>query len=310
MKTVSQNLMMAVFLLVTVLPLKAQKDIVMSQYMHNRYAINTAFAGNREVLSLYGGFRKKWAGFEGAPSSMLFSMHSALKNENVALGFDVYNQQYGVNKETGFSASYTYRLKLSGGQKLAFSVNAGGGFYSANWSEVATLGNSGSLDPEFAANESNFAPIVGFGSAWYANNFFMGFSVPNFFYYDPYVLGGENSIALDKANYLLTAGYLFELSRKVHLQPSALARINPEFGSFVDVNASLIYNNQLWIGAGYRTSNDMTAMVGYQVSPQFRFSYSFDYSTGEISSYSNGTHEVAIQFDFGYRVKTSSPKFF
>ncbi len=311
MRKITRNLIVLVIMLLSVAPLSAQKDIVMSQYMHNRYALNTAFAGNREVLSLYGSYRKKWAGFEGAPGTMLFSMHSALKNENVALGFEVYNQQYGVNKETGFAFSYTYRLKLANKQKLAFSLNGGGGFYNANWSEVATFGSeTGQLDDQFANNESNFSPIVGFGSAWYSNRFFAGFSVPNFFYYNPYVEGGESSLAFNKADYLLTAGYLFELGKKWHLQPSFMARVNAEYGSSVDVNATVIYDNVIWLGTAYRTTKDLVAMVGYQVTPQLRFSYSFDYTTGEISSFNNGTHEIAIQYDFGYKVKTPNPKFF
>lgn len=311
MKLIIRITIIALTFVCSMAPVSAQKDIVMSQYLHNRYALNTAFAGNREVLSLYGGYRQKWTGIEGAPRTMLFSMHSALKNDNVALGLEVYNQQYGVNKQTGFAFSYTYRLKMSNNQKLAFSINGGGGFYNANWSDVNTFDPvSGQPDDLFQSNESNFAPIVGFGSAWYSNRFFVGFSVPNFFYYDPYVDGGDYSFALDKVNYLITSGYLFNVSKRWHLQPSIMARYNSEFGSSVDVNATVIYNNLVWAGMAYRTTNDLVAMVAYQVTPQIRLSYSLDYTTGEISSFNNGTHEIAIQYDFGYKVRTPNPKFF
>lgn len=309
MKQLIKPIVVALISFLSIVPVKAQKDIVMTQYMHNQYALNTAFAGNREVLSLFGSYRKKWAGIEGAPASMLFSMHSALKNDNVALGFEAYNQQYGVTKETGFAFSYTYRIKMSNRQKLAFSLNAGGGFHNSNWNDVVTM--SGQLpDDVFSTNESNFAPIVGFGSAWYSNHFFAGLSIPNFFHYDPYTEGGSSSVALDKANYIISAGYLHELSKKWHIQPSIMGRINPHFGSIVEINASLIYNNSLWFGAGYSTSKDAIAMLAYQITPQFRFSYNYGYTLGDIGSYNSGTHEVSIQYDFGYRVKTSSPKFF
>ena len=309
MSKITKHLISSLLLFVFVISAYAQKDIVMSQYMHNRYALNTAFAGNREVLSMYGTYRKKWLDISGSPSSTLFSMHSPLKNEKVALGLEVYNQQYGVNGQTGFALSYTYRLKMSKERTLAFSINGGGGFYSANWTKVSTF-EEGQLDPVYASNESNFAPIIGFGSAWYSNQYFVGFSVPNLFNYDPYLEGGSNSFALDKANYLLTAGYLFDTSDKWHIQPSVMARYNPQLESFVDINATAIYNNMLWLGVGYRSSNDILAMVGYQINQQFRFSYSLDYTMGEISSFNNGTHEIAIQYDFGFKVKTPNPKFF
>ncbi len=66
----------------------------------------------------------------------------------------------------------------------------------------------------------------------------------------------------------------------------------------------------IWLGVSYRTTEEIVGLLGYQVTPQMRLSYSFDYSTGEIGSYNNGTHEIAIQFDFGYKIKTPNPKFF
>jgi len=287
----------------------AQKDIIMGQYLHNRYAINTAFAGNREVLSMYGTYRKKWLDINGAPSSTLFSMHSPLKKEHIALGLEAYNQRYGVNSQTGFAFSYTYRLKMEHDSQLAFSINGGGSFYSANWTKVNTF-DAKQPDPVYTSNESNFAPTIGFGSAWYSKDFFIGVSIPNFFYYDHYSKGGTNSFALNKANYILTGGYLFNLSNKWHLQPSAMARYNPQLSSCVDINATAIYNNMLWIGAAYRSTNEFVTMVGYQINQQLRFSYSVDYTMGEVSSFNSGTHEIAIQYDFGFKVKTPNPKFF
>ncbi|GEM_PF-563858 len=310
MRAQSTKLIIIALLQLSVLPLTAQKDIVMSHYMHNCFALNTAFAGNREVISAYGSYRKKWMDIEGAPASMLFSMHTPLKNENVALGAELYNQQYGVNKETGFVFSYTYRLMMNDDSKLAFSINGGGAFHNSNWSEVSFLGSNVTPDPNFANNESNFSPIVGFGAAWYSNRFFAGVSIPNFFYYNAYVEGGEYSFELNKASYLATAGYLFQLADNWQLQPSFMARYNSAFDSFIDINATVIYNNSIWVGTAYRTTKDIVAMVGYQITPQLRFSYSLDYTTGDIGSFNNGTHELAIQYDFGYKVKTPNPKFF
>jgi len=286
----------------------AQKDVVMSQYMHNRYTINPAFAGNRETLSLFGTFRKKWAGVNKSPHAQYVSCHAPLKNENVALGLEIYNQQVAVTGQTGISFSYTYRLQFDNDQKLAFSLSGGAAFRYSNWSDVKTL-NDFKTDPIFSTNESNIAPLIGFGAAWYSNKYFAGFSIPSFFYYDTYV-EEKSSFALDKANYLFTGGYLFELADRWDIQPTFLARINPSESTIVDVNATVIYDNMLWLGASYRTTNEYVAMVGYQITPQLRFSYSFDYTAGDIATYNNGTHEIALQFDFGFRVNTPNPKFF
>ena len=306
---ITKHLIILFLLFVFALKVCAQKDIVMSQYVHNRYALNTAFAGNAEVLSLYGTYRKKWMDINGSPSSTLFSMHSPLKNEQIALGFDVYNQHYGVNAQTGFTFSYTYRIKTAHKKTLAFSLNGGGGFYRADWTKVNTP-ETGITDPVYSTNESNFAPIVGFGSAWYSSRFFTGFSILNLFHYNAYAEGGTNSFSLDKANYILTGGYLFNVAYKWHIQPSFMGRYNPKLHSSLDINATVIYNNMLWIGAAYRSTKDVMAMVGCRVNQQLRFSYSLDYTMGEISSFNSGTHEIAIRYDFCFKVKTSNPKFF
>ena len=301
------GLLIVVFVLIGI-NLFAQKDLAMSQYMHNRYTINPAFAGNRETLSLFGTFRKKWAGVNKSPHAQYFSGHAPLKNEKVALGIELYNQQVAVTGQTGISFSYTYRLSLANNQKLAFSLTGGAAFRYSNWSDVATL-NDFEPDPEFATNESNIAPMIGFGAAWYSNGYFAGFSIPSFFHYDTYITE-SSSFSLDKANYLFTGGYLFELSDRFDIQPTFLARFNPSETSIVDMNATVIYDDMIWLGASYRTTKEFVALVGYQITPQMRFSYSFDYINNELAAYNSGTHEIGLQFDFGFKVDTPNPKFF
>lgn len=284
----------------------AQKDLVMSQYMHNRYSVNPAFGGNREALTVYGSFRKAWMGINGSPQAQYFSGHSPLKNKNVALGVDIYNQQYGVTRNSGMSLSYTYRVKVKENQQLSFGLNAGYASLSSNWSKVVILDEG---DDQFSNNESGGAPMLGFGIAWYSNEFFFGVSAPNLFYYD-ITKSQSEGFSPDKSNYILTGGYLFSAGKRFDIQPSFLTRYNPVEDLIVDLNATAIYNKMIWLGISYRSTSDIVALLGYQITNQLRFSYSYDYSFGEISTYSSGTHEIGLQFDFGYKVKTPNPKFF
>lgn len=89
-----------------------------------------------------------------------------------------------------------------------------------------------------------------------------------------------------------------------------LLRFNPDEYTLLDISATAIFQDIIWTGLTYRNNKEITAMVGWQVTPQFRFAYSYDYPTGDLGTLNNGNHEVSIQFDFGYKIPTASPKFF
>ena len=59
----------------------AQQDAQYTQYMYNPMNINPAYAGSRDVLSIFGMHRTQWVGLEGAPTTNVFSIHTPLKNE-------------------------------------------------------------------------------------------------------------------------------------------------------------------------------------------------------------------------------------
>ncbi|MFC0181043.1 type IX secretion system membrane protein PorP/SprF [Pseudarcicella hirudinis] len=60
---------------------KAQQEALYSQYMFNMMAVNPAYAGSRDVLSMTGLFRQQWVGVEGAPTTQSFTIDMPLKKE-------------------------------------------------------------------------------------------------------------------------------------------------------------------------------------------------------------------------------------
>ena len=284
----------------------SQKEIYTSQYLHNQYTVNTAFAGSTEALTLFGAFRKQWVGIDGSPQAQLVSAHTPLKNEQIALGVELFNQNMGKSGQNGFAASYTYRLRQSTNHWIGLSVNAGVSTMKANWSEVPVLEGN---DPNFTSNESYFSPILGLGAAWYGQKFYTGLSTSNLFYTDIYETG-ETSFDFGKSQMILTAGYLAKLSNQFQLQPSALVRLNTMYGTIFDFGATVIWQDKFWAGLTYRNIDEITVLLAFQPSSQFRLSYSIDLGMGEVAQYNSGTHELTLRYYFGHKVQTSSPKFF
>jgi type IX secretion system PorP/SprF family membrane protein len=287
-------------------PIFAQKELIISQYMHHQYTLNTAFGGSGEALSLFGSYRKQWVDVGGAPASMFFAAHTPLKNDQVALGFELFNHQYSAVKNTGATASYTYRIKPSATSWLALSLNAGVAFTNGNWSDVLIKNPD---DPAFEYNDHRTIPITGVGVAWYGSKFFTGFSIPNVFYTD-ITQYDKTKFELNEAFYLFTGGYLFQINNWIQWQPSVLVNYHQHLKSYADLSNSIILQNKLWLGVTYRTLGEVSALAGYQITPQLRVVYSYDYQTGEIGTYNNGSHELSIHYHFGYKMKTASPKFF
>ncbi len=289
----------------------AQREIVMSQYMYNKYSINPAFGGSHDVLSVFGSYHKQWVGFDNSPTGSLLTIHSPLKNEKVALGLNFYGEKYAVSSNTGFSFSYTYRMFLRGNKKLAFGVSGGMISYNSNWNQVvyADYSESYVTDDVFDSSEKSMSPWIGFGCAYYSSKYFVGVSIPNLVYYDIYYTN-KNTVDFNRLDYLFTAGYLFPLNESLSIQPSGLLRVNPDDETFADISATAVYLDRILFGVSYRTTNEMIAVVGCNINQQLRCTYSLDYNMNSLGKYNNGTHEISLQFDFGFKINTPNPKYF
>lgn len=284
----------------------AQKKLPMSQYMHNQFAINPAFAGSRETMTMFAGYRKQWINVPNSPYAQFLSAHAPLKNDNIALGFTLFNEKFAIAQNTGFSAAYTYRIRMENDSRLAFSINAGFVSSKTGWDDIMLLEPG---DDAFGESETQIDPQAGFGIAWYNSRFFAGFSISDLFYKSAFEKESP-FFEPSKTDFLITAGYIFAPEQAVSFQPSALLRFNSEESTILDLSANIIIHKLVWTGLTYRTNQEWIAHLGWQVSPQFRVAYSYDYPTGDLGFLNNGSHEVSIQFDFGYKIQTVSPKFF
>ena len=66
-------------------------------YDVNALAINPAYAGCQDALSLTASYRNQWVGFKDAPKSYILSVHSPVYNDRIGLGLLVENNRF-VNR--------------------------------------------------------------------------------------------------------------------------------------------------------------------------------------------------------------------
>ncbi len=282
----------------------AQNDLIMSQYIHNRYAINPSFAGCREALSLFGSYRMQMMGIENTPRSILFTAHTSLKKE-VILGLTLYNQTIHQSMNTGGQLAIGYRFHTGAKSFFALALNPGVAYRSSDWTKVKTTEEG---DESFAEKTDNITPLLGFGIAWYGKQFFLGVGISSFFNNDDFDRT-DIEFNADEGTFTATGGYLFQAG-VMGIQPSVLASYQKEEDFRLDGTISLIYDDFVWIDAGYRTTNEVTVGVAIQPLKQLRIAYNYDINMSDAKSYTSGSHEISLQYEFLYKTKNVGPRFF
>lgn len=290
---------------------KAQQDAMYSQYMFNTLAINPAYAGSRNVTSATALFRNQWTGIDGAPKTGTLSVDAPILNKTIGLGVQVFTDKLGITQTNGGTLSAAYRIRMETGS-LSFGIQTVFSQYRANFTEVP-LSSAPAYDPAFADNVSKFLFNVGTGAYYNSDRFYVGLSVldlmPN-----SLTRYESNNIAMGSKQALhvfLASGYVFPLSEDFKLKPSFLIKGVKGAPLEADLNAALWIKDAVSIGAQYRTSADIGAMVEIQATPQIRIGYAYDRSTTVLKEFNSGSHEIMLRYEFGFsKGKILSPRYF
>jgi type IX secretion system PorP/SprF family membrane protein len=287
----------------------SQQDLMVSQYMFNGLFLNPAYAGSHKYVSSSLLNRTQWVNFPGAPKTALFAIDGGIPNKNMGLGLILANDRIGSIEENDIAVNYAYQLKLSKG-KLAFGLKAGVSNYVFKGNELTVWDSN---DNVFSGTKNTWIPRAGFGVYYYADKWYTGLSIPTLVAYDPKqnFSFDVNQASFLKRHYYLNGGYVFTLNDYFKLKPSALIKYEPSAPLQCDINLNMLYNDQFWLGASYRTGDAVTFMVQYQTNFRFRIGYAYDVTTSKLRRYSAGTHEIMIGYDFGKNlVKIKTPRYF
>jgi type IX secretion system PorP/SprF family membrane protein len=310
---------------------KAQQFPIYSQYMMNGFLLNPAVAGHEGYTAINLTVREQWLGLKDAPSTYAISGQTRwLKNSfifksksvrhrrksmsrggKVGLGGYIFNDVNGAFSRLGFQGTYAYHITLRRSQ-LSFGASLVGFQYKLDKSKVR-LEDQANADQLFLNTQSkSFITDANLGVYYSDRYLYAGISVQNLF--QSYFMFNNRQGAgfkLDR-QYLLTAGYRFDLVDFVFIEPSFLFKFNEISVSQTDLNIKLYYKEDYWGGISYRTGSgssvssesingrgsSMIFMGGARVD-KFFFGYSFDYTFSSISKNTFGSHEILIAVKFG-----------
>ncbi|MDG5491452.1 type IX secretion system membrane protein PorP/SprF [Psychroserpens sp. SPM9] len=285
----------------------AQQLPQFTQYMYNTIAINPAYAGSRETLSVVGLHRSQWVGLEGGPQTQTLSIHAPMRNERVGLGVSFINDELGYQNFSYLYGDFSYTIPTGENSKLAFGIKAGFTSYSLD----ADFQQSQSNDPVIFGFENRWKPNIGTGVYWHSQKWYLGLSAPRILNTD--YTGDAEFQALERISYYFTGGYVFDLSENTKLKPAALLKATNGAPLSFDLTANFLFYEKFWVGAGYRINEQAAAIGGladFQISKQLRIGYAYEYPISDLRPYTSGTHEVLLMFEIFKSKRIKSPRYF
>jgi type IX secretion system PorP/SprF family membrane protein len=288
----------------------AQQDPQFTQYMFNLLALNPAYAGSADRVSLKALTRHQWVGFTGAPTTQTLTVHSPLLHESLGIGGTVMRDAHGPVTQYTFMADVAYRIFM-GDAKLAFGLKGGLNLFQGEFAELNPLVAG---DQVFQANvSSKMDPQFGFGMMYYSDRYFIGLSAPKllrteFFQTDSLAFVSEPG---QRPHYFLTGGYVFNMGLYHKFKPTFLVKAVQGAPASFDVTANFLFYEKFWLGAMYRHTDAVGALAQYHITNDFTIGYAYDYPLSTLNNYSGGSHEIMLGFDFGNKMKgVRSPRYF
>jgi type IX secretion system PorP/SprF family membrane protein len=285
---------------------------VYSQYLHNGLMINPAYAGSREALSAVLSYRMQWLGISDAPRIESVSLHSMMKNDKVALGLKAQFMQYGVTRSQSIYAIYAYHIRLAKG-RISFGLKAGADLSNTDYTGLLGIVRPDPAFPE--GNKSYVFPNAGAGVYYFSDRLFAGFSIPSFLFYRNAGNGNTQAYhAFSEYDLVFSAGGLVTFSPAVKFKPSLLLDYSLHDAKHInqfDINCNFIFSDIIWAGASWRTTEQVAVgHLQFQVNQQLMLGLSYDYPVGRMNTYSKGSSEFILRYEFGSRVSAANPRYF
>lgn len=298
----------------------AQQDAQYSQYTFNGLFANPAYAGYKQDFYIHSFYRSQWTGLDGAPENISFSVDGAVNDKKVGLGLIMLNDVVGAQSLFSATACYSYRLQIGQNENSRLCFGLGVGFIQAGI-DGTKLNPVDGNDPNIPQGiVGNILPTGRVGILYTSDKFYVGFASDNLItklINKDYTL----KVPLPQPHYYFNAGTLISTDNDIKIKPSILFKTDLHGPASLDLNASVLLNEQIWLGGAYRTaapfynklnpdqplqkSNAILALAEFMPNANIRIGYAFDFSLSKLSNYSYGSHEISLGI-FLRRSKTTS----
>lgn len=313
--------------------IRAQQRPQYTQYIFNNFLLNPALSGMENYTDLKIGHRQQWQGIKGAPTTTFISANMVLGDKYLwknALSLPEigdppmgrnYTQNYtaspahhgvgfiGINDKAGplsfldLALTYAYHLKLQNALNLSVGTAIG---ISRTSIDVSALTLENPNDPALSnAGKAQVKPDLSLGMWLYGARFFAGASVQQILQQD-ISFSPEYKQGKEVGHYFLTAGYKLFVDDEISATPSIMLKKVGNIPISYDANLKVSFRDRFWLGGSYRKGDSFAALAGINFSNVFNITYSYDYATSRLRSYTSGSHELVLGFQLNNMYKLRS----
>ncbi|MEM8908345.1 MAG: type IX secretion system membrane protein PorP/SprF [Bacteroidota bacterium] len=294
-----RNLVCLLLLFIGLGTLSAQNDPHYSMFMFNKLAINPAYAGSKDALTLTGHYRNQWQGIDGAPKTFTFSGHAPFFKKRVGAGMSIVSDKIGMVNTLYIDMSYAYRMQLTDDATLSIGLQGQIDYGRIDWTMVDPLDAGDGMLPLAPTTKLN--PNFGLGAYYAHPSYYIGVSVPRVLKTSIYDDNPTELVSINTLrSYYFMGGFISRLSKNVKLQPGALITMNPNAPFEFDLNLSFVFMDALWVGGSYRLGDSFDLILQYQFSKQMKAAIAADLTLTELRSYSPGSFEIMLEYTFIY----------
>jgi type IX secretion system PorP/SprF family membrane protein len=299
-----KQILIIVIWLLCLTKVSAQQISMYSLYYWNDYVINPAFTGIKNTPRIQLGYRNQWSGFQGAPKTYTVGGHTGFEKQKMGLGGMFFmDDQGGAIRQNGFLLNYSYQLKLNQNSGLSFGISGILNQYAFNGSGISNINPDATLQ----SNVTQLAPDMNFGIVYHLNNkLFIGLAA-NQLVQSRLSKFNNSSLILSKnqliRHYNLSASYLTKVNDKLGIEPYALLRTTFIKAPQAELGGKVTYNDLIFGGLSYRTNESIIGMLGMYYH-NFMLAYSYDFTITAIRTYTSGSHEILLAYQFKKNSKT------
>jgi type IX secretion system PorP/SprF family membrane protein len=303
--------LLLIILLLSTSVIYAQYGPTFTQYTFNEAFINPAYTGSQDALAVNASYRNQWVGVEGAPVTETFVAHAPIFHKTIGIGVTAYNEHAGILKTTAASLNLSYRIIMNR-STLSFGLSGGIQNFREDLTKVKTA-QEYQVDNQFLNTTRVVSPNFGFGVYYYTRKFYAGISVPRMMQVG---LSDDSTKVVNRVNqkdftYYTAIGYVFDHNEDVIWKPYIMTKLIQGAPLQTDFSLTALLKKVFWVGASYRTDKTISGIVGFQFNPQFKLTYSYDYTLSDLRKYNSGSHEIQLSYVFSFnKEKIITPRLF